>query len=87
MKTFGEPRLAIPALTGLLQIGLLCVICYVLAAGLYRSFLHPLSKFPGPRLAALTFCYEYYYEVFPHTGRYMWKIKQLHEKYGTSPES
>jgi hypothetical protein len=48
----------------------------------YRLFFSPLSKFPGPKLAALTFWYEFYYDVW-HVGQYTWKIRDLHVKYGT----
>jgi hypothetical protein len=34
------------------------------------------------QLAALTFWYEFYYDIYPHKFQYMWKIKQLHEEYG-----
>lgn len=47
----------------------------------YRLFLSPLAKFPGPKLAALTRKYEYYYEAHLNY-EYLWKIKQLHKKYG-----
>ncbi|ORY17178.1 cytochrome P450 [Clohesyomyces aquaticus] len=33
-------------------------------------------------LAALTFWYEFYYDVYPNQFQYLWKIKQLHEQYG-----
>ena len=48
-----------------------------------RSFLSPLANIPGSRLAALTSWYECYYDVFK-PGQYVFKIKQLHEKYGMS---
>ena len=48
----------------------------------YRLFLHPLAKFPGPRLAALTRYYEAYYDVV-WNGQYTFKIAELHRKYGT----
>ncbi|KAK5124234.1 hypothetical protein LTR85_001937 [Meristemomyces frigidus] len=41
----------------------------------------PLSKFPGPKLAALTLWYEFYYDVVKR-GRYTWRIGEMHEKYG-----
>jgi hypothetical protein len=34
------------------------------------------------QLAALTFWYEFYFEIYPHNFQYVWKIKQLHEQYG-----
>lgn len=50
---------------------------------LYRVFLHPLSRFPGPRLAAATFGYEIYYDVFKSPGgQYNTKIRELHQRYG-----
>ncbi|KAJ3498609.1 hypothetical protein NLG97_g985 [Lecanicillium saksenae] len=38
--------------------------------------------FPGPKLAAATFWYEFYYDLFPHKLQYLWKIEELHKKYG-----
>lgn len=48
----------------------------------YRVTLHPLAKFPGPKLAAASFWYEFYYDLWPNNARYLWKIKELHEVYG-----
>ncbi|EXK33568.1 cytochrome P450 oxidoreductase [Fusarium oxysporum f. sp. lycopersici 4287] len=45
------------------------------------SPLHPLSKIPGPKLAAATYLPEFYYDVIL-VGRYTHAIKQMHEKYG-----
>ena len=58
----------------------------ILAAGLvgnavYRLYFHPLSKFPGPKLAAITTLYEGYYDVV-HQGRYLWEMEKMHKKYG-----
>lgn len=55
---------------------------YCLALTLYRLLLHPLSAFPGPRLAAVTSWYEAYYEIVLN-GQYSNKISQLHDQYGT----
>lgn len=59
-----------------------CVAVYLLGLSIYRLYLTPSAKFPGPRLAALCYWYEFYYDVWPHEGQYTWKIRQLHEKYG-----
>lgn len=57
-------------------------VAYWLCVFTYRVTLHPLSKFPGPKLAAATFWYEFYYDVWPRQYQYMWKIEELHKKYG-----
>ncbi|KAJ5491962.1 Cytochrome P450 [Penicillium expansum] len=47
----------------------------------YHLYFHPLSRFPGPKLAAATFLYEFYYDVIK-SGMYIWEIERMHEKYG-----
>lgn len=54
---------------------------YIVSGAVYRLYLSPLSKFPGPKLAALTLWYEFYYDVIKN-GRYLWEIEKMHEKYG-----
>ena len=55
---------------------------YWLSVFIYRVYFSPLAKFPGPKLAAATFWYEFYYDVYPNKFQYLWKIKELHEQYG-----
>jgi hypothetical protein len=59
-----------------------CVAIYLLGLAIYRLYLTPSAKFPGPRLAVLSYWYEFYYDVWPHEGQYTWKIRDLHERYG-----
>ena len=59
---------------------------YVVRLIVSRLVLSPIAKFPGPKLAGLTFWYEFYYDVVKR-GRYTWKINELHEKYGYSTAS
>lgn len=56
---------------------------YLVTLALYRLFFHPLARFPGPRLAAITRWYEMYYDVV-HNGQYTFKIKEMHRQYGIS---
>lgn len=42
---------------------LIALLVYRLGLYLYRYTLHPLAKFPGPRLAAVSSLYQIYYDV------------------------
>lgn len=60
---------------------------FILAAYLawlvvFRLVLSPIAKYPGPKLAALSNWYEFYYDVV-HLGRFTAHIHTLHNKYGT----
>ena len=49
----------------------------------YRLLFHPLAKFPGPRTAAATFYYEFFYDVFmKEGGDFINHVDALHDKYG-----
>ena len=56
---------------------------YISGLYLYRVFFDPLSKFPGPKLAAASLWYEFYYDVVKK-GRYTWEIARMHDRYGMS---
>lgn len=58
------------------------VVAYFIAQYTYRLFFHPLAKFPGPKLAAISYLPEFYYDLIKK-GMYMWEIERMHEKYGT----
>ncbi|GJC84772.1 cytochrome P450 monooxygenase sdnE [Colletotrichum liriopes] len=62
-------------------IALLAACLYTLSLAVYRLFLSPLRKFPGPKLAAATLWYEFYYDVVLG-GQYSFHIAKLHEEYG-----
>lgn len=59
----------------------LAILAGVLALTVYRVCLHPLSRVPGPKLAAATSLYEFYYDGYLG-GKYYWKILELHQQYG-----
>jgi len=54
---------------------------YFASLAIYRLYFHPLSKFPGPKLAAITRYYEAYFDIIQN-GQYVFKIADLHKKYG-----
>ena len=57
-------------------------LAYLFSIALYRLRFHPLARFPGPKLAALSKWYEFYYEVVLK-GQFVFNIDVMHEKYGT----
>ncbi|KAI1205170.1 cytochrome P450 [Annulohypoxylon truncatum] len=57
------------------------VVLYYATLALYRLYLHPLARFPGPKLAAVTRLYEGYYDLY-QSGQYTFKIAELHKQYG-----
>ncbi|MCJ1471637.1 hypothetical protein MMC13_000277 [Lambiella insularis] len=57
------------------------LLLYIVSVAIYRLYLSPLVKYPGPRLAALTTLYEFYYD-YVKRGKYEWRIMDMHEKYG-----
>ncbi len=66
------------------QLAILVIFAYIVRS-IYRLYLSPLAKFPGPKLAALTGAYEAYYDCFKEGGgRYYVEVNKMHDKYGTS---
>lgn len=55
---------------------------YQILKSLYRITLHPLAKFPGPKLAAVTYKYEFYYDGIKG-GQYLYEIARMHDEYGS----
>ena len=60
----------------------LAYLAYRITWALYNfSPFHPLSRVPGPKIAAMTRAYECYYDLIKW-GRYAHEIKKMHEIYG-----
>jgi hypothetical protein len=65
----------------LIATALIIVACYSIYLIVARLLLSPLAQFPGPRLAALTNWYEFYYDVLQQ-GQLTAHIQKLHDEYG-----
>ncbi|KAL2849261.1 cytochrome P450 [Aspergillus pseudoustus] len=57
------------------------VITYCFCIGIKRLLFSPIAHFPGPKLAAVTFWYEFYYDVVQR-GQYFREIEKMHQRYG-----
>jgi hypothetical protein len=54
---------------------------YISYGVIWRLWYSPVAKFPGSKLAAVTFWYEFYYDVIKG-GAYVYEIERMHAKYG-----
>ena len=54
---------------------------YGITLVIYRLYLSPLAKYPGPKLTAATLWYEFYFDVV-RRGRFAWEVKRMHDVYG-----
>jgi hypothetical protein len=67
--------------TAIVTASILTWISYLTGLAIYRLYLSPLPRFPGPKRAALTKWYEFYYDVVAQ-GQFTFQIQRLHKKYG-----
>lgn len=65
----------------LLGLSAVLFVTYVLGLGVFRLYFSPIATFPGPKLAALTRWYEFYYEIVLR-GKFSDHITELHKTYG-----
>ena len=59
----------------------LTILIYGFLLSLHRLTISKLAGFPGPKFAAVTFWYEFYYDWWC-SGKYIFEIEKMHEKYG-----
>ena len=69
---------------GMLLVGAIIYLFWAMIICVYRLYFHPMAKFPGPKLAAITGWVETYYDVF-RGGQFIFKIEEWHKKYGSDP--
>ena len=56
-------------------------LVYLLCLVIYRRYLSPIAKFPGPMLTAITSWCQFYHDVI-RGGQFTFVIQKWHEKYG-----
>ncbi|KAI1741367.1 cytochrome P450 [Xylaria scruposa] len=59
----------------------LACVGYLSSLWFYRLCLHPLSRIPGPKLAAITYLPEIYHDVI-RGGKFFLAIDEMHKQYG-----
>ncbi|KAJ3774251.1 cytochrome P450 [Lentinula raphanica] len=64
------------------QLSVSLLFVYVGVVALYRLYFHPLCKYPGPVIAALTDWYELYHNII-QGGALLTEIDKLHKLHGT----
>ncbi|KAL8982244.1 MAG: hypothetical protein Q9205_003189, partial [Flavoplaca limonia] len=67
----------------LLAQGAVALVVILLLQIVYRLVLHPLARFPGPKLAATTKWYEFYFDICKSPGgQFAEEIRRMHKVYG-----
>lgn len=67
--------------TLLLAYSALATVLYTIYGAIWRLYLSPVARFPGSKLAAVTFWYEFYYDVVKG-GTYVYEIERMHKEFG-----
>lgn len=81
LKMFHTDTTPLQTLQSCISLGLFIWLLYILILFAYRLTFHPLAKFPGPKIAGMSYMYEFWYDVVCW-GRYTRKILHMHEHYG-----
>jgi hypothetical protein len=66
---------------GSIQVVSAFVVLWLPGLAVYRLYLSPIARFPGPKLAALTSWYEFYFDVVKG-GQFTFHLQELHKRYG-----
>src|ERR1700712_2530795 len=72
--------ITIMALLQIIGTAIAVLLAQMLIGAIRRLYFHPLRSIPGPRLAGLTWWYEFYFDVI-QPSRYIFRIQELHKQY------
>jgi hypothetical protein len=72
-----------PSHSTLIFLALVFIIWHITILAVWRLLFHPLSKIPGPRLAAINGLYGFYHNAIAD-GKYSLLFPKLHRKYSAS---
>ncbi|MCJ1462720.1 hypothetical protein MMC07_001323 [Pseudocyphellaria aurata] len=61
-------------------------LAYIVGLVIYRLYLSPIARFPGPKFTAITSWVQFYHDVV-RGGQFPWVIQQWHKKYGSALNS
>lgn len=78
---FFEPFIGVLQRYSPLTLLALAFLAYIFGLVVYRLYLSPIAKFPGPRFTAITGLCQFYHDVI-RGGQFTFVIQQWHEKYG-----
>lgn len=80
MDSFGnQQRCSMPTI----YFAVIILSIWVVTVMLYRLYLHPLARFPGPKSVAISYWQEFYHDVVKAGGGHYYKrVDQMHERYG-----
>lgn len=67
---------------GIIQLIISAFVLYVAIEAVRRLYFSKISHIPGPRLAALTYYYQTYWDLWPNDGQFTFHTKDLHRRYG-----
>lgn len=67
-----------------IRLAIVFLILYIGAVSFHRLYWSPLAQFPGPKLAAWTQWYEFYWNVV-QPGQLTFHLQTLHDTYGIIP--
>ncbi|KAJ5662422.1 Cytochrome monooxygenase lcsI [Penicillium maclennaniae] len=73
------PAIETFTMTSTISLVAIALAAYLLWTIFYNLYIHPLSKYPGPKVAACTDLLNLYWTS---TGQYYYKLKELHDQYG-----